>query len=798
MGIAFPLLFVAVFICCHAIYPAYSGVPNDVKKNVESIVVQPDQLSCSTCNLLSLIMKEKFESVKREDMVERMLHTCYSLEVLSETCVNIVSNYFDDMYDLLKEQLQSNDICAASGICAEDNLATEPEELKSQRKHDEFHYAECKQIAKHLHETLIRNATEAQFKKMLMGVCTLTSNFKSECLKVVDQYSHVIYGMLKNDLNADSVCLLIGVCHKKRELDVDFTNNGNELQTLVTDEDPQMPQCLLCKTAFRIAKKIISKHASNDQVKDAMNRACNKLGKVSKKCHDFVNKHGNGIIRFVRNPRVICSMLGMCFPIGQETKEYEIADSKSQVLPNNIKYNEDVQLIADALTKDSENCFLCKKVIKTLQNLVKHHHDINNALKNVCHMLKEQSQKDKCRNMVEKHSDLIVDLVSKNVAHQQICRTLSMCLLFEEENDVELEELVPKLNNEQFELETPQPVIQEYTKGVPKCSICKVAMKALKAMIHHGGKDEIKRALSHVCHKVGKLHHVCEKMVSKHSDQIVDLITKNTPPKMICKMIGMCHQSASQEESEIDETLWEEQNNQISDIDVEITASPKCFLCKKVIKALQHMVQHHGDKGSIERAMQKVCSKLGKLSKRCDRMVQRYGNKIIDLMVKHVAVQRICNMIGVCKKSISIEDFEVNETVPLKVYVSDKVVVSTQSNNQHDGLTDPKEGPICIICELLIARLKATVDTEAKRDKVLHSILYTCSNLPKFIREPCHFIVHGYGEVVLNLIMMVKPHEMCHILQTINNQTTSDGPIFLQDFEKELDAFLNTNCALFT
>lgn len=94
----------------------------------------------------------------------------------------------------------------------------------------------------------------------------------------------------------------------------------------------------------------------------------------------------------------------------------------------------------------------------------------------------------------------------------------------------------------------PQPVIQEYSKVHPKCNICKATMNALKEMLHHGDKDEIKKALSHVCHKAGKLHHVCEEMVNKHSDQIVDLLLKHTSTDKICKMIGMCRKSASQED----------------------------------------------------------------------------------------------------------------------------------------------------------------------------------------------------------------------------------------------------------
>ncbi|KAM8713324.1 hypothetical protein ACLKA7_013611 [Drosophila subpalustris] len=468
---------------------------DDVKKEVDAIVLQPDQLSCSTCNSLSLILKEKFESIKREDMAERMLHSCYSLQVLSETCANIVTDYFDDIYDLVKEQLQSNDICAVSGICSDGDLKMESDELQYARKHDEFYCVECKKIVKHVHESLIKTLTEAQFKKMMMGSCTLTRNFKAECRRVVDQYSHIIYNTLINDLNTEGVCLLIGVCHDKRKEDMDLSN---ELQ-------------------------------------------------------------------------------------------------------------------------------------------------------------------------------------------------LSL------END-----------NDKFELEMPQPVIEEYSKVHPKCNICKASLNAVKQMLKHGDKDEIKKALSQVCHKIGKLHHICEEMVNKHSDQIVDLLLKHAPTDKICKMIGMCRKSASQEAFEIDDELSEEQNNQIANVET-MTASPECLI------------------------------------------------------------------------------FEVDELLPEEVFADSKtifefwdVLVSDENyvNYQLEEPTDPKEGPLCLICELLIARLKATVDTKAKRDKIVHNILYTCDDLPNFIRQPCHSIVQGYGYAILDLISKVTPHEVCLILQTSDYETSSDDVSF--------------------
>ncbi|XP_034479768.1 prosaposin-like isoform X2 [Drosophila innubila] len=513
--------------------------------------------------------------------------------------------------------------------------------------------------------------------------------------------------------------------------------------------------------------------------------------------------------------------------------------------------------------------------------------------------------------MVEKHSDLIVDLVSKNVAHQQICRTLSMCLLFEEENDAELEEIQPEFNNDRFELEMPQPVIQEYPKyehncyiclramrilnkivrrgnkdeikealghvcqklrkdhqgceemvknhseqiielvsnhtrvglicvtigmchkrasqenfdidetlskeldnevevefrlslnvdfeGAPKCSICKEAMKALKSMIHHGGKDEIKRALSHVCHRVGKLHHVCEEMVNKHSDQIVDLITKHTPPYLICYKIGMCHKRASEEDFEIEETLLEEQDNQLA-VDMLLTSSVKCSLCKRILKALEKKIKKFDDRSGIQRALEKICSKLGgALSKKCDKMVKKHGNHIIDLLVNGVANKKICSSIGFCKKPKFLEYFAIDEMAPEEEFSDLKAVCSFWKEftsgkiaDQLEGPTDPEGGPFCLICELMVARIKEIVDTKAKRNNIVRGFMNVCDHLPNFIGEPCHYIVHGYFPGALDLISKVSPHEVCHFL------TDSDGLGILQEFDETFNEFLDTNCALST
>lgn len=97
----------------------------------------------------------------------------------------------------------------------------------------------------------------------------------------------------------------------------------NEVDLVIGEVQVTSPQCLACKTAFRAVKKLVRSHISNEKLKSAMNKACNMLGKVANKCHRVVNSHGDLLARFARNPRVLCSMLTMCLPIGEDLEEYE-------------------------------------------------------------------------------------------------------------------------------------------------------------------------------------------------------------------------------------------------------------------------------------------------------------------------------------------------------------------------------------------------------------------------------------------------------------------------------------------
>ncbi|EDW60734.2 uncharacterized protein [Drosophila virilis] len=769
----------------------------------DTLRIQPDQLTCTTCNLLMLAYKKEFDSTTRADMIEKLLHTCYSLHSLSDTCANIVSNYFDDFYELAKQHLQSNDICQVVSMCA--NAESTPEALAPPAiKSDQFYCGQCKQLVQHLRESLLHNTTEAQFRQKLDGYCKKTRGFKNECLTVVDQFYHIIYSILKSKLDADSVCSFINVCHEHKKLQeetesLQLIDTNDELESSI---EPQLPQCFACKSAFRIVKKLIRSNISNEKLKNAMNQACNKVGKLSNKCHGVIDRHGDQMARFARNPRVICALIGMCFPIGQQDIQLAPVELEVELLVGDANKSEQLQLTADIEDKQSINCQLCKKVFKTLHKMVEHHQDIKLAMDRVCHVLKEQNLMNECQNIIKQHADMIIDLIKKNVPRQQICRALNKCLIYETEDLFDIQEQLDdhyqlEIDDEQhdlFALEEPLTAVELISKGSPKCAVCKTAIKALQHMVHHHeDKGEITKALGHVCHRMGKLQHACESVVNNHGAQIVDLMTKHMSAELICKAIHVCHFSATEEDYVIDETVEEEEvipseleEPQLA-TNVGFKGSPKCALCRATMKALQHIIRKGGDSGSIEKALQKVCHTMGKLKGRCTKMVQKHGHKIVDLMTKKTAGHKICTLIGMCHKSVSVEDLEADNEEQIEYFENfDILDALLKEETDLSPLEVSKGSPKCAVCKTAIKALQHMVQHHEDKGEITKALGHVCHRMGK-LQHACESVVNNHGAQIVDLMakhmsaeLICKAIHVCH-LSTARDEDSEIAETMLEE-----------------
>ena len=85
-----------------------------------------------------------------------------------------------------------------------------------------------------------------------------------------------------------------------------------------------------------------------------------------------------------------------------------------------------------------------------------------------------------------------------------------------------------------------------------------------------------------------------------------------------------------------------------------VSWGPECALCKEVInEALKHIINKKS-KEHIKEALENACEKVHKIKNKCHAYVEKYGDKIIDLIMQELSAKEICSHLMLC----SVNEFE--------------------------------------------------------------------------------------------------------------------------------------------
>ncbi|KAM8706280.1 hypothetical protein ACLKA7_010541 [Drosophila subpalustris] len=730
----------------------------DVEKKIESKPTDLTQLSCGNCNLLSRKMQQKFEATNRDNMVEQLLHVCGSLSSFSDACASLVLTYFNDMYDHVKQHLQTDGLCHLSGVCAaryhqhEDDVK-EPQGLTTlEGVSDDIPCALCEQLVKHLRDVLVANTTESEFKQVLEGFCKQSRGFKDECISIVDQYYHVIYSTLVNNLDANGTCFLIGVCPKGLDQTIDapimpFLPAIAPAEVVVTmrklgANEPKFSQqqildmqipidhlmgaanpsdlveggelCTLCEYMLHFIQETLATPATDDEIKHAVEGICTKLPHgVASQCRNFVEMYGDAVIALLiqgLNPRSVCPMMQMC--------------------PRNIEKQEDIEVFQPVTLNNGEQdkptCPLCLFAVEQAQIKIrdnKSKDNIKKVLDGLCSHLPSKLRAE-CVDFVETYSNELVDMLITDFKPEEICVQLKLCpktkdyldemgiaLIGSNENDksssseeIDANEIE---SNEQQQL--PIEVIFDKDFGVsPNCLLCEEVVKEVEKRIgKHATKADIKDALEHSCDKFKKpMAGKCHKFIDKHGDQIADFLLKEMSPKLICTELGMCLFS-EQEDLEVDEALKYDvivmpkfQENKLERMESpKVKEPPSCVLCEFVMTKLEAELKNKTEQDEIKKALRSICDHLPKtVRKQCDSFVDGYAAAIISLM-SSVPPKEVCQKLQLCFSEV-VND----EVIECGVChgVSQALLPFFRAQKEHDNVSS--QDMISLACENLPAK----------------------------------------------------------------------------------------------
>ncbi|ALC46354.1 Sap-r, partial [Drosophila busckii] len=729
-------------------------VATDEAKPKQETAVGPLKLSCGNCDLLTKKMQQKFQATDRDNMVEQLLHVCGGLSSFSDACASMVLTYFNEMYEHVSQHLNTNGLCHLSGVCAaryhqHEEDVKEVETLTTlDGVSDDIPCALCEQLVKHLRDVLVANTTETEFKQVLEGFCKQSRGFKDECISIVEQYYHVIYSTLVNNLDANGTCFLIGVCPKGLDLafnrpimpllpvlapakiEVTIKKLGadepkyskqeiNNMQLpidhLMGAQNPsQLVQggemCTICEYLLHFIQESLATPATDDEIKHVVENVCAKLPKgVAGQCRNFVEMYGDAVIALLiqgLNPREVCPMMQMC--------------------PHNIEKKEDIEIVHPVPIygdeQDKPTCPLCLFAVEQAQAKIrndKSKENIKHVLDGLCGHLPAKLRTE-CVDFVDTYSNELIDMLITDFKPEEICVQLKLCPKakdYLDELGIALTGTGEDSDSESAnEIDSGEDSVEiEFAKDyavTPNCLLCEEVIKTVEKKIgKHSTKAEIKDALEHSCEKLKKpLAHKCHAFIDKHGDQIADILLREMEPKVICTELGMCL-AGEQDDLEIDEAMK-------YDVVVMPKDPPTCVLCEFVMTKLEAELQNKTEQDDIKKAIRNVCNHLpATVRKQCDSFVDGYASAIISLISK-VPPKQVCQKLQLCFSQA----------------VNDEVV----------------ECGVCHgVSKALLPYFRAT--TEHSDVSVQDMISTACENLPAKYYSICSEMISIYGISIKNL-----------------------------------------------
>lgn len=151
----------------------------------------------------------------------------------------------------------------------------------------------------------------------------------------------------------------------------------------------------------------------------------------------------------------------------------------------------------------------------------------------------------------------------------------------------------------------------------------------------------------------------------------------------------------------------------------------------------------------IRRELENSCSRLKKFSDKCKKFVDKYSDRIVDLIEKELEPQQVCKELTFC---VTIDDPEAQD------YDSGLDILMMAETEPDKVIL---EQPQCVICEFVMAKLDADLNDKKTDDAIKNALRNVCSKLPATVGKSCKQFIDYYFDMVIVLLETMKPSEVC-------------------------------------
>eukprot|EP00731_Ephydatia_muelleri_P017923 Em0010g1021a len=273
----------------------------------------PTVTTCEVCKVIAFMMDSLVKNnVSEVDAKALMIAECGKLGVYTQMCVILVNEYFEDIWNLLINDLEPDFICAKLGLCSNSTFTQFGLEQP-------VACTACEEMLVGMEGVVDENTTEDEAYTLMEMFCNvLPPEITSKCKDLVAADFFLAWDMFKECVdNPKNCCIKIGVCNST-------SIHTNLFEDLLTEKaiggsakgNGSAFLCVLCEYVMKELDSILAENATEAEVQAALNKVCSLIPKsLTSYCDSMVAKYTPQIIKLLledTDPRMVCTRLGVC------------------------------------------------------------------------------------------------------------------------------------------------------------------------------------------------------------------------------------------------------------------------------------------------------------------------------------------------------------------------------------------------------------------------------------------------------------------------------------------------------
>jgi len=755
----------------------------------KQIVPEDTDEVCDICkNMVGQARDTLISNETQEELKEVFDGSCdlIPLKIIAKECRTLADEFVPELVETLASQMNPDTVCTVAGLCNDARIDRMLEKQNSQAKNG------CSICKRHMSmvEATLETLSDEQIELKMLELCGYMGSYSDACRFTVTTQLETVVSIVRSELSR-SMCHKTDVCSVKTS-------------SLVLKGSPSVSEDIECEFCTKVVKHWVDKYASDaslEEFRHLLDGICEKLdSKNSVHCKHIVDDYYMPLFEYIRrlDPHFVCSFVGLCgnkgfFQVDNSIQINTLLDAQ-QTVP--------MVPLTSALQSGSgekPTCMLCEYVMQKVKDFMKNtknEEEIKDYLDSVCDIM-PSSLRAKCDDLIDSYEPLIVELLVNDLDPVEVCREINLCEtpqeakascetcqfvadeIFSVLSDKDDERMVRNvLESICYRLPTrlDQPcenfvdkyadmVMEVISKslspdqlcqaidlcdagetssaanfGDTGCVLCEYVISNLDKMLKDKTNEkEIEDALESVCSLMpSSVEKQCDQFVDNYTELILQLLTGEVTPDEVCQYIGLCKPKLAPPVKSLPDS----------------SKNPYCSLCEYALLTVENMIEDKKTEEEIENALDVVCYQLSvPVHKQCLKMVQKYTEKIIDLMVKEYSPEDVCSLINLCVNSeISTND----------VHEVDFTLIDRRNKIQE---FESAESVGCVMCEFAMEVLDEHIDDAPTVDQVERVVLFLCSYLPDTIADQCESFVNQNAQKIIDGIVKkdLDPQEVCTV-----------------------------------